>query len=371
MIVFRILTCSALMGLMALSSLGQSLETPTADVLPVRLDTTLIETGTNQSSPEVKIARLNGDRVNLRARPSLVGVVIGQTHLNQVVEVLEILDTGATNAVPTRWAKIRLPEDIPVWIHGDYVDPISRKVSASRLNLRAGPGEAYGILGRVESGTPVEVLEEKEGWLKIGAPEGAYAFLAASFLDMEGAAEVAAPMVDPIPVVSTLPPIQTITNAVPVPNEVIVNLDPIEPEPPLNVPTPEMVIPIEVLAENVVDLSMPAEPAQPALELPVDLNLPTAELAPPLPPLNLEDGEARRVIREGIVVRTWSPKSPTHFALEDTRTGRVIHFLYPADTGLDLKPYKGRRIRVTGPELMDKRWSRTSMIRIETLELLD
>ena len=87
-------------------------------------------------------------------------------------------------------------------------------------------------------------------------------------------------------------------------------------------------------------------------------------------PAGDEPPPKRVVKRVGVVKRTFSIQAPTGFALIDPRTGETIDYLYTGDTGLQLKYYLGRRIAVTGPEAVDKRWPKTPMIEIETLEVL-
>lgn len=42
-----------------------------------------------------------------------------------------------------------------------------RQVSGDRVNLRAGPGTSYGVLATLDEGAAVEVLDVRDGWLKL------------------------------------------------------------------------------------------------------------------------------------------------------------------------------------------------------------
>ena len=49
-------------------------------------------------------------------------------------------------------------------------------VVASRLNVRSGPGAEHPIVGKLDRGTQVQVLEQADGWKRVrpehGGPEG-------------------------------------------------------------------------------------------------------------------------------------------------------------------------------------------------------
>ena len=80
--------------------------------------------------------------------------------------------------------------------------------------------------------------------------------------------------------------------------------------------------------------------------------------------------EARRiVIREGIVRRSVSIQAPSYYVLESLDTGRPINYLF--STNIALRDFKGRRIVVTGEELLDERWPNTPVIAIEKTNNID
>ena len=72
---------------------------------------------------------------------------------------------------PAQWAKIALPSSVHVWVFKRYIDQATKEVTARKLNLRAGPGENYSVLGVIEKGTPVNELETKGDWMEIEAPQ--------------------------------------------------------------------------------------------------------------------------------------------------------------------------------------------------------
>jgi uncharacterized protein YgiM (DUF1202 family) len=75
-----------------------------------------------------------------------------------------------------------------------------------KLNLRAGPGENYSVLGVIESGTPVKEIQVKGDWMEIEAPADAYAFVAAMYLTQTATASARVP--EQQPMVATQPAVE-------------------------------------------------------------------------------------------------------------------------------------------------------------------
>lgn len=53
------------------------------------------------------------------------------------------------------------------------------------ITLRAGPGTSYRVLKMLTSGTPVERLEEQEGWLRVRGPGDAEGWVVARYVSAE------------------------------------------------------------------------------------------------------------------------------------------------------------------------------------------
>lgn len=74
------------------------------------------------------------------------------------------------------WFKIELPGKAYLYIKNDYVDLDEETgvgvLNAVRVNLRAGPGTKYSILGQVSEPDELKVISEGSGWYKIEPPEG-------------------------------------------------------------------------------------------------------------------------------------------------------------------------------------------------------
>jgi hypothetical protein len=93
------------------------------------------------------------------------------------------------------------------------------------------------------------------------------------------------------------------------------------------------------------------------------------EPTPTPPPVASEPKRKRMVRREGIVKSTLSIQAPTPFELANAENGRIMNFLHPLSPEQKLKAYKGRRVIVTGEELIDPRWPKTPVIDLETIDL--
>jgi uncharacterized protein YgiM (DUF1202 family) len=221
------------------------------------------------------------NRVNVRAKATPNSEVITQLKKGETVTVLEeIAAKKPKRGEPAKWAKIQLPPNTPVWVYAPYIETTNNTVNIKRLNLRAGPGERFSIIGRIERGTPVKQIRTTDNWMEIEAPPNAYAFVAAEMLEKS-----AAP-----------PPTQLAANTP----------KPAPAQPPTTV-------------ENVKPDTAPAVATEP-VPAPTPV-APTATqppgLAPqPAPTTAVEAAAPKRVVsREGTVVVSRSIQAPTSYAL--------------------------------------------------------
>jgi hypothetical protein len=121
--------------------------------------------------------------INARGQAGLKGEVVAHLKKGDAVTVLGQINLDKHKAgEPAQWAQIALPSSTHVWINSRFVDAANKTVSVKKLNLRAGPGENYSVLGVIESGTPVKEIQTKGDWMEIEAPANAYAFVAAMYL---------------------------------------------------------------------------------------------------------------------------------------------------------------------------------------------
>jgi uncharacterized protein YgiM (DUF1202 family) len=286
----------------------------------------------HKPAPELKTVPLvsgtavvSANHVNVRSKAGLVGEVL--THMTNgesvtVIEEVHLKKSGPDE--PSAWAKILLPPETHVWVKSSLLD---NSVAAKKVNLRAGPGENYGVLGTLQKGDAVQTIDTKGDWTQIQAPTNAYAFMAAQYLK-QGEETVAA-MPAPAPETNTMAEMPTMA---PAPTE----------------------------APGATDTNQQAMIAPPTTgETPA----PAPEAAQPLPP--------RIVEHEGIVRGSFSIQAPTRYELVSQDTKQPINYLYTTSTNLDLSRYKGMHIIVTGEESLDERWKNTPVITIERIQVLD
>lgn len=347
-----------------------------------------------------EMAVVNADNVNVRGRPTISSEVVTQLNRGDQVTLLErVTLEKPAEGEPAQWARIRMPEETGVWVFAPFIDPAASVVTASRLNMRSGPGQNFSVVGRIEKGTKVEELRTTNNWVQIKPPASAYAFVAAELLDAGTQADAPAVASVPEPSASAEPATAGVTSpetsgagpetdaatALAV-SPAVQEPEPtstIEPEPSAN---SESVLAQEdagPLNESLPSATAPSEPESASLAAipPVGLDEADVEEQPqagleseavlvsepepepaPVPP--------RRIVRrEGIVRSTFSIQAPTYFELISPETRKTINYLHDPSQMFSLKDYKGRRIVVTGEEGIDKRWPNTPVIEVETLEL--
>jgi len=271
-------------------------------------------------------ATVIAEHLNLRGQAGLKGEEIGRLKMGETVTVVSQinLDKHAADE-PAQWAKILLPSETKVWLNTHFVDAATKTVKANKLNLRAGPGENFSVVGVVEKGASVNEISTKGDWAQIEAPANSFAFVAAMYLKQEA-------VVSAQPVAETAP-------VVPVPAPTPVNVaenQPVTGQPPVAAPG-------TATGETAATAGM--APA-------------TVDTNPPPP---------RVVSHEGYVRSSISPVAPTPYELFDWDTGNVINYLNSPTPDLDLSRYKQSRVIVTGEEGMSPRWAATPVLTIQKI----
>jgi uncharacterized protein YgiM (DUF1202 family) len=139
--------------------------------------------------------------INARGQAGLKGEVVAHLKKGDAVTVLGQINLDKHKAgEPAQWAKIALPSSTHAWVKSSYIDATSKTVLPKKLNLRAGPGENYSVLGVIERGTAVNPITTKDEWMQIDPPANSYAFVAAMYLKQEASAAPApTPVAEPQP----------------------------------------------------------------------------------------------------------------------------------------------------------------------------
>ncbi len=107
--------------------------------------------------------RTTAFRLNLRSGPSTSTKIITTLKKGALLEILEKKEG---------WWKVRFGRNVG-WASSQYIQllnqqgPVKGKVMARALNVRIGNGTSYKRIFVLYKGESFEVLEEKDGWLKI------------------------------------------------------------------------------------------------------------------------------------------------------------------------------------------------------------
>ena len=315
------------------------------------------------NAEEVAVVRENN--LNVRGQPSFTGEIITRLKKGEEVTVLEEITLEKSKpGEPSKWAKIKMPANTPVWVSSLFVDPIDKKVLTKRLNVRAGPSENYSVVGLLEQGAVIKEISTKGDWLEIELPSNAYAFVAADRLDKKEPAATPEPIAAAAPAAKSPAPTAS-REEIPVTK---VAVAPAAPEP----------------ATTLVDIKVEHAPAapEPAIATPPTENQPvsqtpeivtTTAVRRPiiLTPMATAPPPKRIVRREGFVGGTVSIQAPSHYELKSLESGAPIDYLHTTSTNISLKELKGKKVYVTGEEYVDKRWLKTPVLEIDTLEPID
>jgi hypothetical protein len=281
-------------------------------------------------------AVVKGDHVRVRGQATLKSEVITLLKKGETVNVLEeIAAKKPKRGEPDKWAKIQLPPNTPVWVYAPYIETTNNTVNIKQLNLRAGPGERFSIIGRIERGTPVKPIRTTDNWMEIETPPNAYAFVAAEMLEKSAA-----------------PPATELAANTPKPAPA---------QPPTTV-------------ENVKPETAPVvatEPAPAPTQAAAPVTQPPGPAPQPAPTTAVEAAAPKRLVsREGTVIVSRSIQAPTSYALEHRESRRTVNYLHSESEDINLKRFAGKKVIVMGEELIDQRWVNTPIIEVESIRLL-
>jgi uncharacterized protein YgiM (DUF1202 family) len=340
-------------------------------------------------------ATINRARVNLRGGPSFASEVIGQLQKDDKVTFIEEVPVEKPKpGEPAKWAAIKLPPNTPVWVFNDFLNA-DKTVKVPRLNLRAGPGENYSLVGRLQRGDSVKSIREVEGWTQIETPESARAYVDASYITRVDALKVYEPPKKPEtvseapkpqptvikeepPIVATPPPkveerkptplILTGENPAPSPVALSSGLPSF---PAATKPAPTVTATTNKPAVTATPPPKPAPTTTPVEEKPAEVTRVLPQVAPPIQSRTTNTVTVKRVVRrEGEVRSTkFNIQAPTYFELVNVDNGKVINYLSGEKAGFKLKDYKGLKVIVTGEEFIEPRYPERPLLEIETIEV--
>ncbi|MCD4781394.1 MAG: SH3 domain-containing protein [Candidatus Omnitrophica bacterium] len=129
------------------------------------------------------VGRINTNKVNVRA---------GQS--NNFEKLIRLSENSEVVVVGKKysWYKIRLPRQSKAYIFAKFVKIIDEDqnkgiVIGSRINVRAGRGTNFSILGQVNAGDEVLVLSHEKDWMQIEPLDSMFGWVADKFLEYKDA----------------------------------------------------------------------------------------------------------------------------------------------------------------------------------------
>lgn len=319
--------------------------------------TTTILTGFVFPTHSQDLARVTHDRVNVCGGPSVNSEVIIHLQKDEQVAVVEIVRTNSAAVGENGdWAKIRLPSDTPVWVYAPFVDANGRVVRSERLNVRAGPGLNFSILGSLAKGAPISSIRTLDDWMEIEAPTNTFAFVSTRYLQLPEALKATSPAVTAKETPNSTPATppqakQDATSAKPVP-----------------------VTPASETTTHPLTAALTPVPTTPKSPTPAAGQLapaPTAVVSKTPQPTDspVEARKKRIVRREGRVRPTVSIQAPTNYELRSVYGAVRLNYLLPISPTINIGKFKGQCVIVSGEEQIEPRWPNLPMIEVESIRL--
>ena len=339
-----------------------------------------------------KSGKVTADRVNVRARASLIGERVTQLRKEDTVTVLATVKIDPPKeGEPAEWLKIAMPAGGQTWVHMAFVK--EGKVTANKLNVRAGGSERFSIVAHLAKDDEVKEKRTSGDWIEIEHPEGAHAFVAASFVEIGGVAETveeekteSTENTETTKVTETNEKTEESTEKVEETTEetatTVVSTEKTETTETTETPTtndmPDVPEPEVVVVEEGADTNKPpAGNPEDAEEIKPDPAPVTTKKELPVPP-------PRIVTREGKIKRRFfrSPRAPSRYELVDEK-GRTLNYLFSSDeTPLKvaddeeepitferlMNMLRNRKVILTGVEAVDPRWPSLPLLDVRTLK---
>jgi len=129
-------------------------------------------------------AKITADSVNLRSGPGTNFEILRKINKGELVLVLgKKLD----------WYKIELPRNTRAFIHSEFIGTkslIYGEINADNVNVRAGEGTNFNVIGQLNKGDAVEILERGKDWYHIYPYKNCFAWAHKDYLKKEGPAKI-------------------------------------------------------------------------------------------------------------------------------------------------------------------------------------
>ncbi len=138
------------------------------------------------------LAESTSDHVNVRAGQS--------ANFESLVQ----LNKGDSVVVVGRnysWYKIELPSNAGSYISDKYTIPLGKAyglITSNRVNVRAGADINFSVLGQLNKGDKIRILEKLDGWYKIDSIANSYGWVKDDFLKYKSKHVIVSEKVPPV-----------------------------------------------------------------------------------------------------------------------------------------------------------------------------
>ncbi|MFH1968751.1 MAG: SH3 domain-containing protein [Verrucomicrobiota bacterium] len=162
----------------------------------------------------VKVLKNN---CNLRAKALVTSEVVGQVSVNDIL---------AAKTMDQDWVEIVPPASVDLWVLGDYVKDGAINCS-QKVNVRAGAGINFNIVGQLPQGEKVVVRGTHAEWIKIAPLPACSLWISRSLVSVvllteveparldQAKAEPVKPAASQVPAVAIVPPSKPVPEAKP------------------------------------------------------------------------------------------------------------------------------------------------------------
>ena len=136
-------------------------------------------------------AKVIGQRVNLRAKAAPTAEVVSQVSDGDILKVKSVGD---------EWVEVVPPDAVEFWVHRDFV--VEGGIVGNKVNVRAGPGINYTVVGTLDRGSAIESKGAFGEWVRIGAFDDASLWISKDLVEL---AYPFNPPSGPAPTVASVP----------------------------------------------------------------------------------------------------------------------------------------------------------------------
>ena len=130
--------------------------------------------GLHQAASAQQLVSIKGEKVNMRAEPTLAGEVLFQLGKGYPLRVIERKGS---------WFHVVDFENDKGWVARQLTSKTPHTVvKASRANVRSGPGKGYRVLRQAEYGEVFRVLAKRNAWVRVKGEDSRTGWIAGRLL---------------------------------------------------------------------------------------------------------------------------------------------------------------------------------------------